>query len=162
MRYYIAYGSNLHVAQMRRRCPDAVAVGTAWLDNYRLAFRGSKTGAYLTILPDKRTRVPVGIWAISEDDERNLDRYEGYPTFYGKHDETITLQRFDGTTEQVTAMVYTMRADAPKGTPSQSYVNTCSVGYDCFGLPQEYLLRAVKSSLPKRSQIRANRKKVTA
>lgn len=160
MRYYIAYGSNLHVAQMRRRCPDAIAVGTAWLEGYRLAFRESKTGAYLTILPDKRTRVPVGIWAISGDDELSLDWYEGYPKFYGKHEETVTLHRPDGTENQITAMVYTMRKDAPKGTPAQSYVNTCAIGYRCFGLPEEYLLRAVKDSLPKCAKIK--RKKVGA
>lgn len=30
-KYYLAYGSNLSVAQMAQRCPDAVYVGTAVL-----------------------------------------------------------------------------------------------------------------------------------
>ena len=34
--YYLAYGSNLNVEQMKKRCPDAVVVGTAVLDGYRL------------------------------------------------------------------------------------------------------------------------------
>ena len=43
-RYYIAYGSNLNVGQMKYRCPKAKIVGTAELKNNTLYFRGSKTG----------------------------------------------------------------------------------------------------------------------
>ena len=48
-RYYLAYGSNLNIDQMAWRCPDAVPLGTAEIPNYRILFRGSKTGSYLTI-----------------------------------------------------------------------------------------------------------------
>ena len=51
MKNYIAYGSNLNVGQMSRRCPGAIPVGTARIENYELLFRGSKTGSYLTIEP---------------------------------------------------------------------------------------------------------------
>ena len=47
-RYYLAYGSNLNMEQMHYRCPGAVPLGTAELEGYRLLFKGSKTGAYLT------------------------------------------------------------------------------------------------------------------
>ena len=35
-RYYLAYGSNLNIAQMqfRFRCPDAVVAGTAVIPDY--------------------------------------------------------------------------------------------------------------------------------
>lgn len=146
-KYYIAYGSNLHVAQMQRRCPGAVAVGTAMLQGWRLAFRGSKTGAYLTIIPDGESEVPVGIWKIDAEHERALDRYEGYPTFYQK--KTIRLrmrllhptERFSCRT--INAMVYVMDPRCVPGEPSQLYVQTCAVGYKCFGLPEEYLSEAV-------------------
>ena len=48
-RYYLAYGSNLNIAQMQFRCPDATVVGTAVIPDYELLFKGSLTGAYLTI-----------------------------------------------------------------------------------------------------------------
>ena len=48
-RYYIAYGSNLNVRQMRMRCPHATILGTANLKGWELLFKGSKTGSYLTI-----------------------------------------------------------------------------------------------------------------
>ena len=33
-KYYLAYGSNLNVAQMQFRCPDAVVAGTAVIPDY--------------------------------------------------------------------------------------------------------------------------------
>ena len=33
-RYYLAYGSNLNIAQMQFRCPDAVMAGTAVIPDY--------------------------------------------------------------------------------------------------------------------------------
>ena len=50
-KYYLAYGSNLSMAQMAQRCPDAVYVGTAELKDYQLLFKGSQSGSYLTVEP---------------------------------------------------------------------------------------------------------------
>ena len=50
-RYYIAYGSNLNVKQMIFRCPGARVIGTAKLEGYRLMFKGSRSGSYLTVEP---------------------------------------------------------------------------------------------------------------
>ena len=41
-KYYIAYGSNLDVDQMLRRCPDALTIGRSTIDGYKLVFRGSQ------------------------------------------------------------------------------------------------------------------------
>ena len=41
-RYYIAYGSNLNVRQMKFRCPTAKIVGTAVIGDYELLYKGSK------------------------------------------------------------------------------------------------------------------------
>lgn len=38
-RYYIAYGSNLNVRQMRMRCPHATILGTANLKDWELLLR---------------------------------------------------------------------------------------------------------------------------
>ena len=50
-RYYIAYGSNLNVRQMKMRCPKARVIGTAEIRNFELLFKESKTGPYLTVEP---------------------------------------------------------------------------------------------------------------
>ena len=62
--YYLAYGSNLNVAQMRLRCPNAKPIGTAEIKDYELLFKGSKTGSYLTIEKKKGSTVPVGVWEV--------------------------------------------------------------------------------------------------
>ena len=51
-KYYIAYGSNLNLEQMARRCPTAKMIGSTTLKNYRLMFRG---GSH-TAVPRMRRR----------------------------------------------------------------------------------------------------------
>ena len=58
-KYYIAYGSNLNIRQMRNRCPGAKPVGITMIPNYELLYKGSKTGAYLTI---ERKRTASFLW----------------------------------------------------------------------------------------------------
>ncbi len=77
-RFYIAYGSNLNVRQMRMRCPGARIIGTSEIKDYRLLFKGSMTGFYLTIEPEAKASVPVAVWEVTADDERALDHYEGW------------------------------------------------------------------------------------
>ena len=83
-RYYIAYGSNLNVRQMRMRCPSARIIGTSVLKDYELLFKGSKTGSYLTVEKKSGVSVPVAVWEVTAEDEKALDRYEGFPNFYYK------------------------------------------------------------------------------
>ena len=40
-RYYIAYGSNLNIRQMRMRCPHARVIGTSVIKDYELLFKGN-------------------------------------------------------------------------------------------------------------------------
>lgn len=90
-KYYIAYGSNLSVEQMAYRCPDATIAGQAVLAGWELLFRGCAT-----IAPNPEKNTPVLVWEISERDEKNLDTYEGFPTYYRKEDLNIELLREGG------------------------------------------------------------------
>ena len=81
-RYYIAYGSNLNIPQMRMRCPGARIIGTSVIPDYELLFKGSKTGSYLTIEPQAGASVPVAAWEVRKADEAARDRYEGCPDVY--------------------------------------------------------------------------------
>lgn len=144
---YIAYGSNLNIRQMRFRCPTAQPVGTATIKDYQLLFKGSKTGSYLTIEKKKGSEVPVGIWAVSEQDEKYLDRYEGYPSFYYKTEMKLEIKSFStGKILKRKAFVYIMHEDRKLGLPSRSYIETCIDGYNDFGFDDEYLWNAVKAS----------------
>lgn len=125
MKLYVAYGSNLNLEQMAHRCPDARIVGRGVIYDYALKYRGSKTGAYLTIIKEKGKKVPVVVWTISERDELSLDRYEGFPTFYYKKRMKVHLENG----KRTYAMSYVMFDEALPGIPSEYYIKTCLRGY---------------------------------
>ena len=135
---YVAYGSNLHLEQMSFRCPDASVVGSGVIKNYELVFYG-----VASIEPKNGTDCPVGVWEISPDDEKNLDRYEGWPRLYRK--EEIEVELDDG--EIVTAMVYIMNRSGMQSMPSPEYYQTIYTGYKQFNLPTKYL-NAVVDAIP--------------
>ena len=68
---YFAYGSNIDLEQMARRCPAAQVVGPATLENYELAFRGS---GFATIVPKKGSDVHGLLWSITPLCEQALGR----------------------------------------------------------------------------------------
>ena len=146
MKIYLAYGSNLNVAQMAIRCPSAKVAGYGFLRDTRLLFKGSKTGAYLTIEPYRGENVPVGAWRVSKADEAALDRYEGFPKFYRKVTTTIALTGTDGVTRQTKAFYYTMRHGAQPGLPSEWYYDVCRRGYYDFGFDEKTLFDAVSAT----------------
>ena len=142
-RWYIAYGSNLNVRQMRMRCPHATILGTARLTGWELLFKGSKTGSYLTIEPKDGGEVPVVIWEVTEDDERALDRYEGFPSFYYKKDIKVQCKGIrTGKRRTLTAFAYIMHEDRPIGIPTDYYMDVCLEGYDTFFFDPKVLLDA--------------------
>ena len=146
-RYYLSYGSNLIISQMRMRCPEARIVGTAVIENYHLLYKGSKTGAYLTIEKAPNGKVPVAVWKVSEADEAALDRYEGFPTFYYKKDFKITMDgAVEGYKVGLDAFAYIMHEERPHGIPMDFYVRGCEEGYDTFGFDKRILRNAYKRS----------------
>ena len=144
-RYYVAYGSNLNIAQMCQRCPQSIPVASYYLNDWRLLFKGSKTGNYLTIEPAKDSRVPVVVYKISESDEKALDRYEGYPHFYYKKKFTF-LKKANGTSEPKECFAYIMDERRKIGIPSVHYIQVCREGYKDYGLDMKYLDEAIRYS----------------
>jgi len=142
-RYYVAYGSNLNVRQMLMRCPHARMIGTSVIPDYRLMFKGSKTGSYLTIEPEEGCSVPVGVWEVTPADERALDRYEGYPSFYYKKEMELPITGCrTGKIRQRKVFVYIMHEERELGIPSQMYVRVCAQGYFDFGFDLAPLMEA--------------------
>lgn len=142
-RYYLAYGSNLNVGQMQYRCPGARIIGTAEIPNYELLFKGSKTGSYLTIEPKEGSSVPVAVWDVTEQDERNLDHYEGFPSFYYKKEMEVAITGIrTGKVRIRNAFVYIMHEERPLGIPTRGYYYTCLEGYQCFNFNPKYLMEA--------------------
>lgn len=133
---YIAYGSNLNLRQMSRRCPTAKPIGTGMLKDYQLTFR-----SVATIEKVLGAETPVGIWEITSKDESSLDRYEGYPHLYRKEIVTVTTKN-----GELEAMVYIMNKGEAM-LPNQSYYNTIEEGYMDVGLDLTYLHEALRDTI---------------
>lgn len=132
---YIAYGSNMNVEQMSRRCPNAKPIGKTVLKNYKLIFKG-----VADIEKSESEEVPVVVWEITKECEKALDIYEGYPRLYRKEYVQIEI---NGKTEL--AMVYVMNY-AKGAKPSEYYYNVIKQGYKDFDINTTPLEKALKES----------------
>lgn len=141
-RYYLAYGSNLNIEEMKKRCPFAIPVGASAIKDYRLVYKGTKIVSYLTIEPCEGSIVPVGVYEITPMDEFNLDYYEGVPTLYSKNMITVSLYGQD-----IQAIVYIMNPTYSYHLPSESYVSRCLQGYQNFHFNHEILNNALQTTI---------------
>ena len=85
---YFAFGSNLHLGQMAKRCPESRYIGTAKLPGH--AFQINERG-FANILPSRDSYVEGLVYLLSSTDEARLDRSEGCPDKYQKHHLPIEL-----------------------------------------------------------------------
>lgn len=144
-KYYLAYGSNLNIKDMAVRCRTAEPVGIAVLENYRLGFHGTRWNSYLTLEQAKNSSVKVGVWRIDAEDEKQLDRYEGYPSLYFKKDiPSLGVRLLDDNNEIITvdAFVYIMHPGYKEYPPSETYLRTCAEGFYDFNLSLIPLVQA--------------------
>lgn len=121
---YIAYGSNLNLAQMAARCPSARIYAKGVLNNWELVYRGAKRNSHATIERRPGSNVPVLVWKIHPIDEYRLDIYEGYPRYYFKKNIMVDIEG-----RKKKAMVYIMDKRQLPGRPASSYVETIRQGY---------------------------------
>jgi len=144
---YAAYGSNLDVKQMVGRCADAQRIGLGRARGWQLEFNG-----VADIRQRQGASVPLGLWAISEDDLRALDSYEGYPRLYTRVNVATVIKSDDIPTKHarkilarfgrskadgsivVSAMVYIMTDRDGLASPCDSYRATIERGYADFGI----------------------------
>ena len=142
---YIAYGSNMSVEQMARRCPGATIVGTGKIEGYSLLFRGRPYSAVATVEKGReKSQVPVLVWEINKMHEVALDIYEGFPTLYTK--VNIPVQMDNGEYIE-SAMAYVIDPTLEFGAPSDYYFGVIRDAYLDFGFNMEILKYAVKKSV---------------
>jgi len=129
---YFAYGSNLNLFQMKRRCKDSIFLKKINLKDYRLTFRSKYRAA--DIEPKKNSIVPGGLFDISKSDEKKLDVYEDYPSLYKKFYFTYYGKK---------VMTYTMVNKTPFRFPTERYLNVVKKGYRDCGLDSKYLTQGL-------------------
>ena len=91
MPLYFAYGSNMDVAAMGRRCPRSKALGLARLERHRLAVMRE---GWLTALRASSSAVHGVLWDLALSDIAALDRYEGLAQgLYAKLTQAVVAAR---------------------------------------------------------------------
>ena len=129
---YFAYGSNLNLFQMKRRCKDSIFLKKYELKGYRLNFRSKYRAA--DIEKKKNFIVPGGLFEISKSDEKKLDVYEDFPKLYTK----IYFKYYNKK-----VMTYIMNHKSEFRYPSARYLNIVKKGYKDCGLDKSFLLKAL-------------------
>ena len=146
-RYYLAYGSNLNPTQMKARCPNSKKIGKAIIKDYRLMFKKSGTGYYLTIEKAFGKIVPVGVFIVTQSDENTLDVFEGCPNHYYKKSLNVEVQEEDNTVRNIEGFVYILHEDRELGEPSKDYVKKVLQGYEYFNFDRIYIDDAIEYSI---------------
>ncbi|KAL5001700.1 hypothetical protein BDV10DRAFT_159590 [Aspergillus recurvatus] len=93
---YFAYGGNIHLERMAKRCPNARYLGVARLPGYR--WQINERGYANITKPSTETSdtpVPMAVqglcYLIEAEDEAKLDRAEGVPAAYQKRVLSVEL-----------------------------------------------------------------------
>lgn len=138
---YFAYGSNLNLGQMARRCPRARRVQPYSHAGYQLVFRG-----VADITPSSEDVVFGGLWEITKACELALDRYEGYQPNRpesGMYRKIYWRDRVQG--EPVQIMAYTMNSHR-FAMPVDAYFESIRQGYFDWGLDTRMLDEALDAT----------------
>jgi gamma-glutamylcyclotransferase (GGCT)/AIG2-like uncharacterized protein YtfP len=133
---YFAYGMNTNLTQMAARCPGAVCLGPAWIDNYALVFRH-----FADIEPEADSYCDGVLWEITDDNLVALDALEGYPYHYTRFSVVVNTDR--GTN---TALVYQMVDQSFEQPPSNHYFNTVYEGYEQNNVDTHQLIEILELS----------------
>jgi gamma-glutamylcyclotransferase (GGCT)/AIG2-like uncharacterized protein YtfP len=128
---YFAYGSNLDPEQMQWRCPDALAISAASLDDWawRIGGRG-----YATVSPSPGHHVWGAIWNVSDSDLARLDRYEGVAGGLYRREPILVLAN----DQFVETHIYIENYD-DHGVPRPDYLEGIIAGARWFDLPQAWI-----------------------
>ncbi|ELC8443129.1 gamma-glutamylcyclotransferase [Clostridium perfringens] len=121
---YFAYGSNLSLEQIKRRCPEAIPMVGVYLENYKLVYN-----KYADIIPCQGERVYGAIYELSINDLKILDEFEGYPHLYEKID--LKVQDSNGIFYE--AFAYVMVEKGNK-LPEEDYLDIIKKGYQDWNI----------------------------
>jgi gamma-glutamylcyclotransferase (GGCT)/AIG2-like uncharacterized protein YtfP len=137
MPLYFAYGSNLSVHQMERRCPNSKPLEIGCLKGYRLAFTHCSSGwdsGVADIVADPTQEVWGLIYKLSPEDLHRLDDYEGYPSVYTRFKTSIKTL----TDNVPDVWVYTVVQKKSFVPPSKVYIELIKKSAIELGFPKTY------------------------
>ena len=127
---------NTNLTQMAARCPGAVCLGPAWIDNYALVFRH-----FADIEPEVDSYCDGVLWEITDDNLVALDQLEGYPYHYTRFSVLVHTDRGSDI-----ALVYQMVDQSFEQPPSNHYFNTVYEGYEQNNVDTHQLIEILELS----------------
>jgi gamma-glutamylcyclotransferase (GGCT)/AIG2-like uncharacterized protein YtfP len=126
MPLYFAYGANMDVEGMDRRCPSSKPLGLARLPRHRWII---SSDGYANVVRDPRRQVHGMLWELALSDVPVLDRFEDVPRLYRKVNQPVIaavgIRR---------ALVYVGRAN-DVGRPRPGYLDLVIKAAESAGLP---------------------------
>ena len=132
MPLYFAYGSNMDVSAMARRCPASRPLGIARLARHRF---GILEAGYATVLRDPAATVHGVLYELALADVAALDRYEDIGRgLYRKVVQPVL--RKEG--RAVQTLVY-IGAGPSGGQPRPGYMEGVIAAAQSAGLPTAYI-----------------------
>ncbi len=134
---YFAYGSNLDLRQMRRRCPGSEVVGRARLPDYRLGFTRYATkrkGGVADIVPEPGAEVWGALYDVDDAGMASLDEFEGVPRAYRRIDVVV----LDDEGDEREAVAYFANKTG-EFAPGRAYLGLIITGCRDHKLPEEYV-----------------------
>lgn len=138
---YFAYGSNLCVQQMAKRCPDATPLGSGVLRDYRLHFPRIaddwQDAGVASVSPHEGSHVEGALYRITPRCLLALDAYEAVDEkhYYQAH---VEVHDRDGRAMQ--AMTYfAYEEEGGPFQPSREYVEVMIAGAMAHGLSGAWL-----------------------
>jgi gamma-glutamylcyclotransferase (GGCT)/AIG2-like uncharacterized protein YtfP len=129
---YFAYGSNMDVSAMARRCPASRPLGPARLVRHRFAILES---GYATAVRDPAATVHGVLYDLALADVPALDRYEDIARGLYRKVVQPVLRREGG---PVQALVY-IGTGPSGGEPRPGYMEGVTAAAQMAGLPATYL-----------------------
>lgn len=138
---YFAYGSNLCVKQMAKRCPDATPLGAGLLHGHRLHFPRIaddwQDAGVASVSPHEGSQVEGALYRITPRCLIALDAYEAVDE---KHYYQMYVEVHNGDGQAVQAMTYfAYEEDGGPFHPSPEYVNVMVRGATAHGLSDTWL-----------------------
>ena len=128
---HFAYGSNMSVPMMRRRCPAARLEGRALLPGYRVII--TREG-YASILSAPGACVHGVLWRLTPRDLAALNAYESLGS--GLYSKLMLPVRKDG--RRMAATLYVARARSG-GRPRPGYLDVILAAAREWSLPPPYV-----------------------
>ncbi|MGO4670517.1 gamma-glutamylcyclotransferase family protein [Bosea sp. 2YAB26] len=131
MPLYFAYGLNMDIAGMAKRCPGSKPLGLARLPRHRFIVTSD---GYASAVRDPRETVHGVLWDCSLGDIRALDKFEDIASgLYVKISQPVIVE---GGAKR--ALVYVGRSGT-LGKPRPGYMETVIASAKHWALPETYV-----------------------